>query len=160
VDIAGTQLYGSLLMTRTDGSDSYSQIVGGFQRQVGPYTLLMGEIYRNGFGTGDPDDYPSLLLTEEYRSGGIFTLGRYGAALQLSRQVSPLVTMTPTVFANLSDSSTLFELSGALSHSDFTDISAGLFIGLGKRPDDGVWQSEYGSMPTSIFIEIVHNIGG
>ncbi len=160
VDISGTQVYGSLLMTRTEDSKSYSQIVGGFQRQVGPYTLLMGEVYRNGFGTGDPDDYPSLLLTEEYRSGGLFTLGRYGAALQVSRQVSPLVTLTPTVFANLSDGSTLFELSGALSHSDFTDISAGFFTGIGKRPDDGVWQSEYGSTPTSIYIEVVHNIGG
>jgi hypothetical protein len=158
VDIAGTQVYGSFLMTSPSDGEEYSQAVAGFQRQVGPYTLLMGEIYRNGWSTGDPDDYPSLMLTDEYASGTLFTLGRYSTAFQVSQQVSPLVTLAPTVFANLSDGSTLFLMDGALSLSDLTDFRAGIFIGLGKRPDDGVWQSEYGSIPTTLYIELVHNI--
>lgn len=158
VDIAGTQVYGSLLLTRTPGGEEYSQAVVGAQRQVGPYTFLIGELYRNGWSTGDPDDYPAMMLTDEYTSGNVLTLGRYNLALQMSRQVSPLMTLTPAVFANLSDGSALLRMDGALSLSDFTDITGGLFIGMGERPDAGIWRSEYGAIPISINVEIVHNI--
>jgi hypothetical protein len=158
VDIAGTQVYGSLLLTRTSGGNEYSQAVVGAQRQVGPYTLLIGELYRNGWSTGDPDDYPAMMLTDEYMSGNVLTLGRYNMALQMSRQVSPLVSLTPAIFANLSDGSALLRMDGALSLSDFTDMTGGLFIGVGERPDAGIPQSEYGGIPISIYVEIVHNI--
>jgi hypothetical protein len=158
VDIAGTQVYGSLLLTRTSGGNEYSQAVVGAQRQVGPYTLLIGELYRNGWSTGDPDDYPAMMLTDEYMSGNVLTLGRYNMALQMSRQVSPLVSLTPAIFANLSDGSALLRMDGALSLSDFTDMTGGLFIGVGERPDARIPQSEYGGIPISIYVEIVHNI--
>jgi len=158
VDIAGTQVYGSLLLTRTSSGKEYSQAVLGAERQVGPYTLLVGEIYRNGWSTGDPDDYPAMLLTDEYMSGSVLTLGKYNMALQMSRQVSPLVTLTPAIFANLSDGSALLRMDGVLSLSDFTDMTGGLFIGMGDRPDAGTLQSEYGGIPISIYVEIVHNI--
>jgi hypothetical protein len=158
VDITGTQVYGTLLMTRTPDGDEYSQAVVGAQRQVGPYTFLIGELYRNGWSTGDPEDYPAMMLTDEYTSGNVLTLGRYNMALQMSRQVSPLVTLTPAIFANLSDGSTLLRMDGAVSLSDFTDMTGGLFIGLGERPDAGIPQSEYGRIPISLYIEFVHNI--
>jgi hypothetical protein len=79
-------------------------------------------------------------------------------ALQMSRQVSPLLTLTPAIFANLSDGSTLLRMDGAFSLSDYTDMTGGLFIGMGDRPDAGIWQSEYGGIPISIYVEIVHNI--
>jgi len=158
VDISGTQVYGSLLLTGTSDGEHYSQAVAGFQRQVGPYTLLMGELYRNGWATGDPDDYPSQALTREYLSGSVLTLGKYNLALEMSRQVSPLATLTPALFANLSDGSSLLRMDGAYSISDFTDLTGGLFIGFGKRPDAGIPRSEYGGVPISIYVEVVHNI--
>jgi hypothetical protein len=137
VDITGTQVYGSLLLTRTPEGDEYSQAVVGAQRQIGPYTFLIGELYRNGWSTGDPEDYPAMMLTDEYTSGNVLTLGRYNMA---------------------SDGSTLLRMDGAVSLSDLTDMTGGLFIGLGERPDAGVLQSEYGRIPISLYIEIVHNI--
>jgi hypothetical protein len=158
VDIAGTQVYGSLLLTRTSSGEEYSQAVVGAQRQFGPYTFVLGELYRNGWSTGDPEDYFTLMQTNEYLSGNVLTLGRYNMALQVSRQVSPLVTLTPALFANLSDSSVLLRMDGAFSLSDFTDMTGGLFLGMGERPDSGIPQSEYGVIPLSIYVEIVHNI--
>jgi hypothetical protein len=158
VDITGTQVYGSLLLTRTPEGDEYSQAVVGAQRQIGPYTFLIGELYRNGWSTGDPEDYPAMMLTDEYTSGNVLTLGRYNMAIQMSRQVNPLVTLTPAIFANLSDGSTLLRMDGVVSLSDLTDMTGGLFIGLGERPDAGILQSEYGRIPISLYIEIVHNI--
>jgi len=158
VDIAGTQVYGSLLLTRTSSGEEYSQTVVGAQRQFGLYTFVLGELYRNGWSTGDPEDYFTLMQTNEYLSGNVLTLGRYNMALQVSRQVSPLVTLTPALFANLSDSSVLLRMDGAFSLSDFTDMTGGLFLGMGERPDSGIPQSEYGTIPISIYVEIVHNI--
>ncbi|MDF1525759.1 MAG: hypothetical protein RRA15_12015 [bacterium] len=158
VDIAGTQVYGSLLLTRTSVRDEYSQAVLGAERQVGPYTLLVAELYRNGWGTGDPDDYPALILSDEYMSGNVFTLGRYNMAFQVSRQINPLMTLTPAIFANLSDGSALLRLDGSWSLSDLTGLTGGLFFGMGERPHAGIPRSEYGSIPISIYVEIVHNI--
>jgi len=158
VDIAGTQVYGTLLLTGTSDGEEYSQTVVGAERQVGPNTFLIGELYRNGWSTGDPSDYPSMILTDEFTSGSVLTLGRYNLAFQVSQQVSPLVSLTPAIFANLSDSSVLLRMDGALSLSDFTDMTGGLFIGLGERPDTGIPQSEYGGIPISLYVEIVHNI--
>jgi hypothetical protein len=158
VDIAGTQVYGSFLMVSPSDGDDYSLAVAGFQRQVGPYTLIIGEIYRNGFSSGNPDDYPAMVLTDEYLSGEVLTLGRYSAAFEVSRQVSPLVTLTPALFANLSDGSALLRMDGALSVSDLTDLTGGLFLGMGKRPDGIIPRSEYGDVPVSVYVEVVHNI--
>jgi hypothetical protein len=158
VDIAGTQVYGSLLLTRTSSGEEYSQAVIGAERQIGPYTFLVGELYRNGFSSGDPEDYPAMMLTDEYMSGNVLTLGRYNMVLQMSRQVSPLLTLTPAVFANLSDGSTLWRMDGALSLSDYTDMTGGFFLGMGARPDGIIPKSEYGQIPISVYVEIVHNI--
>ena len=49
-------------------------------------------------------------------------------------------------------------MDGALSLSDFTDMTGGLFIGVGERPDAGIPRSEYGGIPISIYVEIVHSI--
>jgi hypothetical protein len=158
VDIAGTQFYGSLLLTWTSEGEEYSQAVAGAQRQVGPYTLLIGELYQNGWGTRDTDDYPALIMTEEYLTGNVLTLGRHNLAFQVSRQISPLVTLTPALFSNLSDGSALLRMDGTYSISDFTDMTGGLFLGVGKRPDGLIPRSEYGGVPISLYVEIVHNI--
>ena len=158
VDVGGTQVYSSLLLTRTQEDEEYSQMVVGAQRQTGPQTFLIGEIYRNGWGTTDPDQYPYLILTDEYRYGQALTLGRYNMAFQVSRQVSPLMTLTPAIFANLSDGSTLLRMDGSWSLSDLTGLTGGLFFGMGERPDAGIPRSEYGSIPISIYVEVVHSI--
>lgn len=158
VDISGTQVYGTLVLTRNSEDQDYSQAVAGAQRQAGPYTLLLGEIYYNGWGTTDPDKYPALTLSKDYLLGNVLTLGKYSLAFQVSQQVSPLITLTPAVFANISDGSALLRIDGTYSISNYTDMMGGLFLGAGKRPDNGVWKSEYGGAPISLYIEIVHNI--
>ena len=157
VDVSGTQVYGSVLATRTAGGDSYYQAVLGGQRQSDPYTHLIGEIFHNGWGAGDPDDYPGLLLSPEFFTGRALTLGRYGLALQMSRQVSPLMTVTPALFANMCDRSALLRLDGAYSLSDLANLTGGVFLGLGKRPDGGIPRSEYGQTPLSLYAELVYS---
>jgi hypothetical protein len=158
VDISGTQVYGTLVLTRSSDRQDYSQAVAGAQRQVGPYTLVLGEIYHNGWGTTDPDDYPDLILSREYLEGNVLTLGKHNLAFQVSHQVSPLLTLTPAVFANISDGSALLRVDGTYSISNYTDLMGGLFLGAGKRPDNGIPASEYGGVPISVYVEMVHDI--
>jgi hypothetical protein len=135
-------------------------MVAGVESQVGPYTHMLGEVYVNGWGSNDPDDYP----TARYLAGQTLTSGRVNGALQLSRQMTPLLTVTSALFANLSDGSVLARMDGGWSVSDFTTLTGGIFVGLGERPDPGilpesvVWKSEYGGAPLTIYLELIHSI--
>lgn len=158
VDVSGTKLYGAWLLSMPDHGDDYTEAVIGAERQLGPYTHLLGELYYNGWGTDDPGDYPALLLTERYLDGMALSLGKYNAAIELSRQITALLTLTPAVFTNLTDGSALLRMDGAYSLSDFTDLTAGVFLGLGERPDGLEIKSEYGSVPPTIYLELIHNL--
>jgi hypothetical protein len=158
VDVGGVKLYGSHLVTREDGGARFNETVVGAESQVGPYTHLIGEIYINGWGTTDPDEYPALMFTERYLNGQALTLGRLSGVVQISRQMTHLLTITPALFANFSDRSVLTRLDGGWSLSDLTSLSGGMFVGFGKRPDSGVWKSEYGGAPLTVYLELVHSI--
>ena len=141
-DLGGAKLYGTYLLTSEDGGDRFSETVAGVESQVGPYTHLVGELYINGWGTDDPDKYTDLISEDRYKNRLALTLGRVNAVLQISRQMTPLLTVTPALFANLSDGSALTRLDGGWSFSDLTSISGGIFVGLGERPEAGIWKSE------------------
>jgi hypothetical protein len=158
MDIGGAKLYGTYLVTEEDDGDRFREAVAGIESQVGPYTHLVGELFYNGWGTDDTDEYLSLLFTDRFLSGQALTLGRVNGALQISRQVTPLLTITPALFANLSDGSALTRLDGGWSFSDLTTLTGGIFVGLGKRPESGVWKSEYGGAPLTVYFELVHSI--
>jgi hypothetical protein len=161
-DIGGAKLYGTYLVTREDNGGRFSETVAGIESQVGPYTHMLGEIFINGWGTTDPEEYPDLM--ERYLTGQALTLGRLSGVVQISRQMTPLLTFTPALFANFSDGSALTRLNGGWSLSDLTSLSGGMFVGFGKRPDSGVWplsktlKSEYGGVPLTVYLELVHSI--
>jgi len=155
-DAGGTKYYTSILFT--DPADkSFLQAVAGAERQLDGLTHLLVELYFNGWGSSDPGDYPLLLLEDIYLSGRVLTLGRINGALQISRQISPLVFMNAAGFANINDGSAILRLNGNYSVSDLTDISGGIWTGVGDRPRSGVPASEYGGVPATVYLEIVHN---
>jgi hypothetical protein len=158
VDVSGTKLYGACLLSVPEDGDNFTEAVLGAERQVGPYTHVLGELYYNGWGADDPEDYAGLQLTERYLEGGALTLGKLNAGVQISRQMTALLTITPAVFANLSDGSTLLRMDGSYSLSDFSVLTGGVFLGLGDRPDGLEMRSEYGSVPPTLYVEVVHSL--
>lgn len=158
IDVKGTKLYGTWLFTDPEDGDRYSELVLGTERQTGPYTHIVGELFYNGWGSDDPDEYINLLLTDRYLNGQALALGSWNGAVQVSRQMSALLTITPAVFTNLSDGSALLRIDGSFSASDLTSVSGGVFLGLGDRPDGLIPASEFGSVPTTIYIEVVHSL--
>lgn len=158
VDVSGTKLYGTWLLSMPEEGDDFTEAVLGAERQLGPYTHIIGELYYNGWGSDDPDDYPELLFTDRYLDGMALSLGRLNAVVQVSRQVTALLTLTPAVFTNMSDGSVLLRMDGSFSLSDYTDLTGGIFLGLGERPDGFEMQSEYGSVPATLYVEVVHSL--
>jgi len=158
LDVLGTKVYATSLVTDPDQGNDFSECVLGAERQTGPYTRVAGELYFNGWGASDRDDYPDLVLSDRFLEGRSLALGRWNMSFEISRQVSPLLVLTPALFANLSDGSALLRMNGAYSASDLTTVTGGLFIGLGKGPDGPVPQSEFGGMPTTLFLEMVHSL--
>jgi len=158
VDLKGTKLYGTFLLTMPEDADDYTELVIGAERQIGPYTHAFGELYYNSWGTDDPAEYLDLLASRRFLDGQALSLGKWNGAVQVSRQMSALLTITPAVFANLSDGSTLLRMDGAFSLSDLTNMTGGLFIGLGERPDGLALKSEYGNVPLTFYVELVHSL--
>jgi hypothetical protein len=158
VDLKGTKVYGTCLLTMPEDDEDFIELVLGAERQVGPYTHAFGEVYYNGWGAEDPDGYTGLLTSRRFLDGRVLTLGRLNAAFEVSRQVSALFTITPAVFANLSDGSALLRLDGAYSASDLTSVTAGVFFGLGDRPDGLTLESEFGGMPPTFYVEVVNSL--
>ena len=158
LDVRGTKVYATGLVTDPDQGKDFSECVLGAERQTGPYTRVAGEVYFNGWGASARDDYPDLLLSDRFLEGRPLALGRWNMSLEVNRQVSPLMILTPALFANLSDGSALLRMNGSYSASDLTTVSGGLSFGFGKRPDGPTPQSEFGGMPPTLFLEMVHSL--
>ncbi|MFV2081149.1 MAG: hypothetical protein ACC669_04710 [bacterium] len=156
-DFSGTKIYFHSLWTDPDNERSFTQFVLGAERWVDSVTHILAEVYRNGWGTTDRNDYPALLLTERFLSGRVLTLGRWNAAGEISRLFSPLVTGHAALFYNINDGSTLVRVDGGYSLSDNADLRSGFFLGLGDRKQGSVPRSEYGSVPPSFFGELIVN---
>ncbi len=156
-DYSGTKLYFHGLLTTPDIQDSFTQFVLGAERQLDSLTHFTGELYRNGWGSSDPADYTLLALTDRFREGRSLTLGRWSAAGQVSRILSPLLTGSAALFVNLNDGSTLIRVDGGYSLSNNSDFRGGLLLGLGERKRGSILRSEYGSVPPGLFWELIVN---
>ncbi len=156
-DFSGTKIYFHSLWTDPDNDRSFTQVVLGIERWVDSVTHILAEVYRNGWGTTNRNDYPALLLTERFLSGRALTLGRWNAAGEISRLLSPLVTGRVALFYNINDGSTMVRVDGGYSLSDYADSRSGFFLGLGDRKQGSVPRSEYGTVPFGLFWEMVVN---
>ena len=87
------------------------------------------EYFFNGFGQNDGDYSPAALaanpdLVERIVRGELFTLGRHYIAASTLIEVTPLWLLTPNVFFNISDGSSMVQL---VSTYDFAQNARFLF---------------------------------
>ena len=99
-------------------------------------TAISTELYVQTVGAGESRAYLSHWRGERVARGELWSVGRYYAATALSHQISPIVTISGSLIANLADPSALFAPSLSWSVSDEAAVSAGFHMGLGKRPRD------------------------
>ena len=113
------------------------------------------EYHFSGAGTGEPEDYLDNLSEPAYTDGAIYLLGRQYLAPGLTFQITPLISLGGVLLSNISDPSIFPSLQIEYNFAQDIYISAGGFIGIGKRPEtedeETQFKSEFGGYPTLFF---------
>jgi len=94
------------------------------------------EFFYNGFGLkGNRYTAEEILenkaLFSRLLRGELFTIGRYYLATGGLLEVTPLFSLTPTLFINIGDGSGLLQLSGTYSLAQNFDLLAGINLPVG-----------------------------
>jgi len=164
VDLKAVSLHAEATLTwvpdeeraASDG-DVFVRAVAGVVWTI-PKLRLVGELYYNGVGGADPDDYLGRALGTRAAIGEVYNLGRYYAGVTASWEAHPLLTLALATMANLRDPSAL--LSPGLVYSLAADVqlTAGAWIPLGRGLDRGGLvpqaRSEFGSYPYFYYLEL------
>ena len=127
-------------------------------------TTISTEVYVQTLGADDPADYLAQWQSERVARGELWPAGRYYAAVAVSHEIIPIVSVSGSLIANLADPSALFAPSLNWSVSDEAAVSAGAYVGLGKRPhdigDEGLLdvdqavRSELGLVPVTVYLSM------
>ncbi|MDF1562365.1 MAG: hypothetical protein P1V51_04935 [Deltaproteobacteria bacterium] len=126
---------------------------------------VSAELYWQSNGELESEDYlwPSVALADRLERGDQWVLGRYYAAATLGYELHPLLQGGLFTIVNLADPSALVGPSLSWSIADEASLDFGLYLGVGKRPDDELTLSptglptfdlgsEFGLMPATAFV--------
>ncbi|MBT8107841.1 MAG: hypothetical protein KJP17_06375 [Gammaproteobacteria bacterium] len=149
--IGGAVWSADLVVTDTD-LDSYAQLVTNIAYSWVAFGRNMSgavEYYYNGFGQADSNYDPASLaanpdLQVRLSRGELFALGRHYLAGSIMIEMTPLWTLTPTVFANVGDPSGLFQLVTTYSLGDNATLLGSVNLPLGPNG------SEFGGIESGV----------
>jgi hypothetical protein len=175
-DVGAFDLYSEVTLTRVTGQSlsprqpfTSRAVVRGLAGATFKPTAkltLSPEIYVNGFGAWDKEDYYHLALSERVALGELSSLGRlYLTGLALW-EVHALVNLSLGVIINPRDPSGLLFLGGSYNVLSNVDLLAGAYVPAGRLPNlrdpisllPGVQvprpRSEFGMYPNFVYLEI------
>lgn len=137
----------------TEASPFVRAVVGGEGRPTTTTTIAV-ELYLQTLGGAEPAEYGLGILNPRFLRGELWLLGRYYGALTVSQEITPLLSGTASVIANLGDPSALLVPAVAYSLGDEATIGAGGYVSLGARRNGIVPQSEFGLYPSAAFVRM------
>ena len=113
------------------------------------------EYHFSGAGAQEPVDYLDNLDRPAYTDGAVYLMGRHYLVPGLTLQITPLISLSGVVLSNVADPSVFPSLQVEYNFAQDIYLSAGGFIGIGKRPetedDETQFKSEFGGYPTFFF---------
>ncbi len=109
-------------------------------------------------GSDDPEDYAEVLQEAALSGSGIYLTGRHYLCPGITWSATPLFTMSCGSMVNLADPSAYIAMSGDYSAGENTTITAGVNLGLGRKPLESSdrMRSEFGSWPDGFFLRLAH----
>ena len=140
--------------------DDYLRLSTGLDYSLGSGTYGFIEYHFNQPGSIDANDYLYLPANTAYFEGSTYLLGKHYLMPGISHQFTPLVTGNMNMLINLGDPSASFTPNIEYNIAPDIYLSAGAYIGLGKRPGDlneiifhpeRIFRSEFGSYPNIYF---------
>ena len=149
--VGGAVWRGDVVVTDTD-VDTYLQFVTNLTYSWIAYDRNMSgtvEYFFNGFGQSNERYDPASLATNpdlvsRIARGELYNLGRHYLAGSVLIEMSPLWTLTPTLYGSLSDPSALFQLVTSYSLSDDMTLLGSLSLPLGSNG------SEFGGIESGV----------
>ena len=138
------------------GSDDYLRLSLGLDYSLTGRVYGFVEYHFNEAG-GDAEEYSSRFTTTAYRDGGVYLMGRHYLISGISWQITPLISGGGELLVNLGDPSALLAPSVEYNLAEDIYLSAGAFVGIGRRPrlepgesltfENLRLRSEFGSYP-------------
>jgi hypothetical protein len=149
--VGGAVVRGDITLTETDDEWVASLVANWSYSWVwrGNNVSAVAEYFYNGFGLHD-DDYSvqAMLdnpdLAQRISRGELYTLGRHYVAGSLLLEVTPLFSIIPNAFINMSDGSALGQLNVQWDVGQNWQILASVSVPVGPTG------TEYGGMETGL----------
>lgn len=137
--------------------ENYFNASTGIDYSFGANSYAFLEYHYNGAGAANPRDYLSNFAKPAYTEGSVYLMGRHYLIPGAFYQLTPLLGVSASTLINLTDPS--FFVTPQLEYNITSNsyVSAGTFIGLGKKPDmiQGgsvpLLRSEFGGYPNIFF---------
>ena len=134
----------------SEGGKDTKLALGLEHRFANSLTIRLEQYYHDHGATSINNYHLQSVST----SNNQFYLGRHYTALGGSYEFSPLLTGNAVWLLNDIDKSSLLALYSAYSLSDESELAVGLNLPIGQQPDRGKLNSEFGSYPRSITVEV------
>jgi len=138
----------------SDADGTFFRGVVGADWRPTDKTTLSGEVYVQTLGPADRSGYLAFAMNDRFARGELWLLGRYYAGLVVSQEITPLIHGSLGLIGNLGDPSLLVAPTLAWSVGENSELDAGAFFGVGKRPEALALNSEFGLYPATAFVEM------
>ena len=153
--VEAAYVYANAFDGENEDRENYLRASIGLDYSFGGVAYGFIEYHFSGAGAGEPEDYLDRLTQPAYTDGAVYLMGRHYLAPGLTFQITPLISLGSVVLSNISDPSVFPSLQVEYSCAQDIYLSAGGFVGIGKRPEtedeETQFRSEFGGYPTLFF---------
>ena len=146
-------VYTNTFNSGNGAAENYLRASIGLDYSFGGVTYGFIEYHFSSAGAREPEDYFTNLVQPAYTDGAVYLMGRHYLVPGLTFQITPLISLSGVVLSNISDPSGFPSLQLEYNLAQDIYLSAGGFIGIGKRPEteETQFRSEFGGYPTLFF---------
>lgn len=152
-------LYGDASLTLPPGhldaraptEDPFVRAAVGADWRPGGRTTLSAEAYLQTNGSADPADHLAQYAGARYLRGELWAAGRGYLALSLAQELRPTLQGSLALLTNVEEPSALLLPGLSASLADDVELTAGAYVGLGRRPEGLALRSELGFVPVTAY---------
>ena len=148
-------VYANAFYSENAEAENYLRASIGLDYSFGGVSYGFIEYHFSSAGAGEAENYLDNLDRPAYTDGAVYLMGRHYLVPGLTFQLTPLISLSGVVLSNLSDPSVFPSLQVEYNFAQDIYLSAGGFIGIGKRPktedEETQFRSEFGGYPTLFF---------
>ena len=149
-------VYANAFDSENAEAENYLRASIGLDYSFGGVAYGFIEYHFSGAGAGAPEDYLANLAQPAYTDGGVYLMGKHYLVPGLTYQITPLISLSGVILSNVSDLSVFPSLQVEYNLAQDIYLSAGGFIGIGKRPEtedeETQFRSEFGGYFSFYFL--------